>query len=130
MILDHPHHQPSFDWILKVRKKTIKGFISSHSLAECFSILTVLPVIPPIPPLNAKDIIRENVSSFFKIIELTSQDYQRAMDRVAEKGLKSGAIYDALIFESAIKAKADLLITWNLKDFQRLSSGGIQISTP
>ncbi len=34
--------------------------------------------------------------------------------------LPGGTVYDALIAQAAVKAKAEVLLTLNLKDFQRL----------
>ena len=53
-------------------------------------------------------------------IALDEQDYYAAMDRCADLGLDLGVIYDALHFQAALKAKADILYTENRRDFDRL----------
>lgn len=39
----------------------------------------------------------------------------------AAAGLASGAVYDAILGQCALKAKAEVIYTWNTKDFLRLS---------
>ena len=63
-------------------------------------------------------------------IDLTSKDYENAMDAVAERNLKSGAIFDALVAQAAFKKKIPVLMTWNLKHFERFSSPDLEIQTP
>ena len=44
----------------------------------------------------------------------------RVVEEAAGAGLAGGAIYDALLGYCALKAKADVLYTWNARDFLRL----------
>lgn len=130
MAVDHPQHAHSFQWLRDVKNGKIHAAISTHTLAESFSSLTVLPITPPLTPPHARDLIQRNVLGFFQLVSLGKRDYRRAMDRVAEKNLKSGAIYDALIFEAALKIRASHLVTWNRRHFERLSQGEVLIVTP
>ena len=48
---------------------------------------------------------------------------EQAADRLTNAGaagISGGAIYDALIAQCALKAKAQFLYTWNVKHFTRL----------
>ena len=123
----HVHHARTLPLLDSITAGTIKGVMASHSLAECYASLTSIP--PPMNPAETREILQKNLMSFFKILELSQQDYQNAIDRVVEKHLRSGAIYDALIFQSAVKGKVDKLVTWNLKHFVRLGDE-IQVVTP
>lgn len=40
-------------------------------------------------------------------------------DRLGDPGLSGGIIYDALACRAAIRAKAEILLTFNVKDFHR-----------
>ena len=42
------------------------------------------------------------------------------LEASAAAGLASGAIYDAILGHCALKAKAEAIYSWNLKDFLRL----------
>jgi len=126
----HVHHSLTFPLIQKVLDKKISGVIAQHSLAECYTSFTRVPNLPPVTASQARQMIRDNVIGFFKVIALDLDDYEAAIDRVAEKNLPGGAIYDAIIWRAAIKRRVDRLVTWNLRHFQRLSDGELEIVTP
>ena len=95
--------------------------LSAHALAECYASLTALPVSPQITPGQARRLIQENLSDTAdEIIPLTPGDYRRALRRMTDLGLESGAIYDALHVICAEKASADELRTFNGRDFRRI----------
>ena len=94
--------------------------MSTHALAETFSTLTSLPLIPRIPPAKAVRLIRESILSVVELVTLDDDDYQAVLNRVAELGLTSGAVYDALHVCAAEKVNADELVTFNGRDFQRM----------
>jgi len=50
---------------------------------------------------------------------LEAEEVLRAIEASAGS-ITSAAIYDSLIGHCALKAKAEVLYTWNLKDFKRL----------
>ena len=58
--------------------------------------------------------IREKLT----IISLSEEEYVSALERVSET-IVGGAAYDALIAHCALKAEADVLLTWNIRDFTR-----------
>lgn len=49
------------------------------------------------------------------------QIYRDALDRCTSKGLRSGAIFDAVHLATAEAAGAEALVTFNERDFVRLS---------
>lgn len=130
MIANHSHYLPSLKAIQKIEEDRNKGIIASHTLAECYATLTALPTASPISSLQACEMIEKNILKIFDVIDLTLKDYQQVLKRVAAKNLRSGVIYDALIFQVALKKKASLLLSWNVKDFERVSGGEIEIKTP
>ena len=81
-------------------------------------------------PEYALNLIRENVLSKFDVVELSAKDYENALDRVANLKLRSGAIYDALIWQAAVKKKAKTFYTWNIGHFRRFSDGKITVREP
>jgi len=120
MVEVHPSHDPAFDWLRKAKAEEIEGFVCSHTLAETYAVLTKLPISPKISPNMAQRLIRDNLLSCTRVITLTSKDYTLVIDRLAGFGESGGVIYDALIVQAAKKAKADLLLTLNIKDFKRV----------
>ena len=55
------------------------------------------------------------------MISLTEQEYVSALESVSGT-VVGGAAYDALIAKCAIKAGADVLLTWNARDFTRFGA--------
>ncbi|MBE9037748.1 PIN domain-containing protein [aff. Roholtiella sp. LEGE 12411] len=119
MVAKHPRHSESLPWLQRVQTDEIKGFISTHTLAELYAILTRLPPNPQINPALAQRLLGENLKKAHKVV-LTAEDYQATIARMVSLNLPGGGIYDALIAQAAIKANVDVLLTLNANDFTRL----------
>lgn len=126
----HPHHGPSHHFIERARETKGRVFLSTHGLAEFFSALTAMPIDPPVGPLEAREVIEERILKSFELVDLSGVDYRKALDRVCSRNLKSGAIFDALHVQAAIKMKVPRLVTWNPKHFLRLVTDELRIVTP
>ena len=50
--------------------------------------------------------------------------------RIAGTGTTGGAVYDALIVESALAAGADEIVTWNVSHFQRVAVDPLKVRSP
>jgi molybdenum cofactor guanylyltransferase len=61
--------------------------------------------------------LEENVLKHFQVSRLTGTDYTRLIREAALAGIQGGTIYDALLFATAGKVKADRIYTLNLKHF-------------
>ncbi|MFO1186221.1 MAG: PIN domain-containing protein [Alphaproteobacteria bacterium] len=111
------HHEPSFDLLIQQKKTT--SFTAAHCFAETYSTLSRLPpghrVSPDQVLLYLKDI-----SERLTLITLDESEYVAAISNAASMGIAGGAIYDALIAQCALKAKAQVIYTWNVKHFARL----------
>lgn len=97
----------------------IEGFVSTHTIAELYSVLTRIPRQPRINSGLAQQLIVENLSSFNKVV-LTAEDYQATVSKMVSLNLPLGGIYDGLIAQAALKAGVDVLLTINPNDFTRL----------
>jgi predicted nucleic acid-binding protein len=62
--------------------------------------------------------IRERLT----LITLSEQGYVSALQLASSGTIVGPATYDALIAHCALKAGADILLTWNVRDFTRLGS--------
>jgi predicted nucleic acid-binding protein len=60
-----------------------------------------------------------------KVVELGRTEYLNALQRAADRGLESGAVYDVLHVLCAEKASADELRTFNGRDFRRMPPEGL-----
>ncbi len=61
------------------------------------------------------------LSPFFTQIDMAADVYEAALLRCCAAEVTSGAVFDALHLVVAEKIEADLLLTFNIKDFRRLA---------
>jgi predicted nucleic acid-binding protein len=125
---DHPHHKASAMVFAGAGKK--HSACGVHTLAELYSTLTSLPLKPMIAPEQAM-LFLGDVRSRLSLIALDEAEYFATIERAAERRISGGRIYDALLLQCALKAKADVIYTWNLKHFQQLAPNiASMIKTP
>lgn len=120
MVYGHPDHERSFPWLEKAVQGDIQGLVAGHTLAELYAVLSSLPVRPRLSPKSVVRLLEANIIPNFTVIELTSTDYHRIITDLSALGVAGGAVYDGLIAHLAIKTGADILMTLNTKDFERL----------
>mgnify|MGYP002776986779 CR=1 FL=1 len=123
---EHPNYTQALQWLQRVHNNEVEGFISTHTIAELYSVLTRLPRNPRISPITAQQLIARNLTPFTKVV-LTFEDYQAVLSRMVSLNLPGGGIYDALIAQAAIKAQVALLLTLNPNDFSRLGEDIAQL---
>ncbi|WP_414530042.1 type II toxin-antitoxin system VapC family toxin [Nodularia chucula] len=121
LIVNHPQHSICFTKIQSAKSGQIQGFISTHSLAETYSVITRLPIQPRISPEQAQTIVVE-ISQYLEAVPLAVNDYQAAIAQMATLNLPGGGIFDALIAQAALKAKVNVLMTLNPSHFTRLGN--------
>jgi len=111
---DHVHHRASLDLFIQFEKSG--GCCGAHSLVEVYSTLTRMPGRHRISGEQAMlfvGSIRERLS----VISLTSQEYADALEASAARGIVGGGIYDAILAQCAVKAKAETIYSWNEKHY-------------
>lgn len=124
----HPRHNEARTWLSRAKRNEIEYYVAGHSLFEVYSVLTSAPFQPRITPKIAQNLLKENVEDYAKVITINKSDHQKVIKKLAQQNLSGGIVYDAIIAECAIKAKADQIITSNSKDFVRLfTDNSIQI---
>jgi len=125
-----PNHEVALACYRRARGGKTKPMCSAHAMAECYATLTAMPLPRRIRPSEASRLIRENLLRDFQVCQLLQEDYDAALDRVVQRGLPSGVIYDALHLLSAERHGCSRLYTFNTTDFERLKTGAIMIVTP
>jgi len=63
--------------------------------------------------------LQDNLAHF-EVTVLTQEEYWDTLERVTSLGFSGGAVFDALLAQAALKARADVLLTLNPKHFVRL----------
>jgi predicted nucleic acid-binding protein len=115
----HQFHRPSIEIFLRFSKN--EACCGAHSLAEIYASLTGRTGRDRVGGDEAMLFIG-NVHERLTIVSLNDQEYFRALEMSAALGIAGGAIYDAVLGHCALKAKAQTLYTWNVKDFVRLGA--------
>jgi len=123
LVESHPFHERALSWLEAVTEGRATGECSVHALAETWSVLTRLPIDPAIAPPLATVAI-ERLAGLLETVELSADTYWAAMRRCSEKGLRSGALFDALHLVCAEASKADAVVTFNPRDFAKLAVAG------
>ncbi|HUO85321.1 MAG TPA: PIN domain-containing protein [Thermoanaerobaculia bacterium] len=121
LVAHHPHHERSIVWIDAAARRAIEGIASWHALAETFAVLTRLPLLPRVSSPQAEEVTLR-LKDILLLREPTSSMYRAALRRAADRGVRSGALFDALHLTTAERAGADLLLSFNLDDFARLAT--------
>ncbi|MHB8520542.1 MAG: PIN domain-containing protein [Limisphaerales bacterium] len=121
VVLKHDAHARAYVALARVQDDTEEGFVSAHSLAEMYAVLTRLPVPFRHTPAQAWLSIEENVLKHFRVTALTQGGYSVLIREAALTGIEGGAIYDALLLKCAAKSEVDTVCTLNLKHFQALA---------
>ena len=123
LVAAHPSHAIVKPWLVAASVGRIVGAVSTHALAETWSVLTRLPMGTPITGDAAKRAI-DRLRDHLRVLPLVEMDYDAALSRCAERGLRSGAVFDALHLIAAERARADAVVTLNGADFRRLQEVG------
>ena len=114
---DHERHPPSIDLFLRFGKKdTCCG---AHSLAEVYATLTGMPGKRRVSGDEAL-LFLGDIRERLTLVALDEQEYFQVAEASAAASLVGGAIYDAILGHCALKARAEVIYTWNTKDFLRL----------
>lgn len=114
----HSQHSVSLPYLKQAQAHQIQGYISTHTLAELYSVLTRIPQAQ-IPPALAQQLITDNLQTF-EAVALNRTEYDAAIGLMVQLQLPGGGIFDALIAQAALKIEADRLLTLNPKHFTRL----------
>jgi len=111
---DHVHHRASIN--LFIRFDRTNGCCGAHSLAEVYSTLTRMPGRHRISAEQAMLFIGD-IRERLSLVALTGNEYADALGASAARGIVGGGIYDAILAQCAIKAKADVIYTWNERHY-------------
>jgi predicted nucleic acid-binding protein len=114
---DHEHHPPSIDLFLRFRKRD--ACCGAHSLAEVYATLTAMPGRRRVSGHEAL-LFLGDIRERLTLVTLDEHEYFQTAEACAAASLAGGAIYDAILGHCALKARAEVIYTWNIKEFLRL----------
>jgi predicted nucleic acid-binding protein len=126
-LTQHPNYDPCVAQLQAAQLGQVQGYLSTHSLAETYSVLTRLPLQPRISASYAESVIL-NLLQYLEAVPLNLVDYQAAIAQMTALNLPGGGIFDALIAQAALKVAADRILTLNPRHFTRLDAAIAQIT--
>lgn len=124
----HPGFTNASLWLDEADGGDVQAVWTTHAYAETWSVLTRLPLAERLDPAAVNDLLRALVA-IQPPVALSIEDYEAAAERCARAEARSGAIFDALHLVVAERLEAEALLTFNVRDFTRLSSR-IRVLTP
>lgn len=119
-VASHPEFARATAWLDAADRGDIELVWTPHAYAETWSVLTRLPLAERLDP-KAVGSVLDALIALRAPTETNLADYRAAAMRCTAAGVRSGAIFDALHLVVAEREHADVLLTLNLKDFERLS---------
>jgi predicted nucleic acid-binding protein len=119
LLVEHANHSLALVNLELARSGEVAGYISTHSLAELYSVMTRLPQPLRVSPDEAEAAITD-LLNYLEPVPLVAEDYQQVIHVMAALRLTGGGIFDAVIAQAALKANVDQILTFNPKDFVRL----------
>jgi predicted nucleic acid-binding protein len=117
----HPHFARAKPALARIVAGQDRGFMSQHSVAEVYAVLTRLPVRPRITAADAVRIIRENILANIETVPLTPQDYLDVIATMEAGGWVGAKIYGALLLRCAATREVERIYTFNVEDFVQLA---------
>jgi predicted nucleic acid-binding protein len=120
LVESHVHHAQALPWLHKVHAKEIEGFISIHTIAELYAVISRYPALQPISSELVVEQIEDEVLNHFEVIALNRDEYHAIIRHLAKTGIVGGTVYDAVIIAAGIKASVDHLLSFNAKHFRRV----------
>jgi predicted nucleic acid-binding protein len=115
----HQHHRASIDLLTRFSKED--GCCAAHTLAEIHATLTGRTGKERVSGEQAS-LFLGDVRERLTLITLNQAEYLKALEACSALGVVGGGIYDALLAHCAMKADAENIYTWNVRDFLRLGA--------
>jgi predicted nucleic acid-binding protein len=122
----HQRHSSCFVQRQAAQSGQIQGCLSTHSLAELYSVMTRMSIQPRMSPQVGNTLL-ERCLQYLDAIPLDTADYRYAIAQMTALNLPGGGIFDALIAQAALKVSADRILTLNPGHFTRLDPAIAQI---
>jgi len=127
----HEHHQRA---IREIEQRLSGGeelLVAAAGLVEAYAVLTRLPPPHRLSPPYCRALLAANfMGDTAEIVALGADTYAHLLQSAPERNIAGGAIYDAVILESGLAAGADVLLTFNDRQFRALAGSAIQIVVP
>ena len=129
--VDHVVHALTLSACERLRSQNAQFVVPTHSLLECFSVLTRMPPSYRMSPDEVERLLVENFSEDAEVPGVTPAIVWSCMRELVLSGVaRGGMIYDAVIAHAAFQAGAAVILTWNVRHLVLVAPAGLEVSTP
>ena len=119
VIATHEHHPPSA--AVFGSRRTTDIIVAAHSYAEAFTTLTRRGTCAPFQrSADEAWVALERLATLTTLVGVSPAQRFDATRRYASSGGISARLYDFLIGSSALAARAESIVIWNLGDYRPL----------
>jgi predicted nucleic acid-binding protein len=125
----HEHHKPALA-TLQHAFDHARVVLPGPALLETYSVLTRLPAAHRLSPVDALELLDETFHEHATVVALGVTELWRFLRACPASQVAGGRAYDAHILACADKAKAEVLWTFNERDFAALEHPTIEIRSP
>jgi len=126
----HEHHRPAAVAMQAALAASDPVIVPIPALLEAWSVMTRLPAPFRLSPADAGALLTRTLRGHSRLVGLDENDAWRLLDRLEQGGWIGKATFDAHIVACAEKGDADELLTFNRRDFDRLTGFGVTIVDP
>ena len=124
----HEHHQATVEELARRTRQREEMVAAAPVLIEAYSVLTRLPPPYRLRPADALAVM-EGSWSRAEVAALAGTDIWPLLRGLPGPGIAGGSTYDAVVAACARKARVDVILTWNVADFERVAEG-IEVKSP
>ena len=125
---NHPIHAVATGWMISAMRKH-ELVVGSHSVLECYAVLTRLPGKWRISSEEALQLLRETVAANMTIADTPLKTAWDFLDSISVKNVTGGQAYDAWVIHALNSAKADRIATFNPAHFTSIA-GKLEVFDP
>jgi len=126
----HEHHRLALAALEDVESRGDVLLLPGHVLVESYAVLTRLPARHRVAPAVALELLRTSFERRVRVVTLSAEEIWALLDGAGRLQIAGGAVYDARILAAARKAGADALLTFDVRDYERLDPGEVRIVAP
>jgi predicted nucleic acid-binding protein len=94
LVASHPRHELCHPYLQAAKARKFQAYLSTHSLAEVYAVITRLPVKPRPSPQQVQSLL-EDLLSYTNPVPLDSTDYTAAIGQMVTLNLPGEGIFDA-----------------------------------
>ncbi len=124
----HEHHAVTAEDLARRAKRREEMVMAAPALFETYAVLTRLPPPYRLRPDDALEAM-EGSWGGVEVVAVPAAETWGLLRSLPTRGIAGGGSYDAVIVACARKARVDAILTWNLRDFERLTDD-IEVAVP